>query len=74
MGKRKIGVMIPEPIITNCPKCGRQHIDRGVWAESRLHKTHLCEYCGGLWKPKDVFTVGVEKFPDGSQDHGSVTS
>ncbi len=42
----------------NCPACGEQHIDRGEWA-TRLHKTHLCEKCGHLWRPFAFATVGV---------------
>jgi predicted RNA-binding Zn-ribbon protein involved in translation (DUF1610 family) len=41
-----------------CPSCGAQHIDEGVW-KTRLHKTHLCGRCGHLWRPFDFYTVGV---------------
>jgi predicted RNA-binding Zn-ribbon protein involved in translation (DUF1610 family) len=43
----------------DCPNCGKQHIDKGEWA-TREHKTHLCEYCGHLWKPFPYPTVGTE--------------
>src|SRR5688500_17668856 len=50
----------PTPIITHCPNCGIQHVDRGEWA-TKSHKTHLCECCGHLWRPHDYPTVGVEE-------------
>jgi hypothetical protein len=47
-----------------CPKCGRQHIDEGEWAE-REHRTHRCvgvDGCGHEWTPLEgVATVGVAK-------------
>jgi len=49
----------PVPMVLHCPKCGAQHIDRGVYA-TRVHRTHLCAGCGELWKPFDYATVGVE--------------
>lgn len=48
------------PAVLHCPKCGVQHIDRGVWATTRVHRTHLCAGCGHLWKPFNHATVGVE--------------
>jgi hypothetical protein len=55
----------PIPMILHCPKCGGQHIDRGIWATVRVHRTHLCEHCGELFRPHgfrshDKATVGVE--------------
>jgi predicted house-cleaning noncanonical NTP pyrophosphatase (MazG superfamily)/predicted RNA-binding Zn-ribbon protein involved in translation (DUF1610 family) len=50
----------PVPMVLNCPKCGGQHIDRGVWSSTRVHRTHLCEHCGETWKPFEYATVGVE--------------
>lgn len=47
-----------------CPACRGQHIDRGEWATpQRLHRTHLCEHCGHLWRPHDMATIGVESVP-----------
>lgn len=43
----------------NCPECGVKHVDRGEW-ETRPHKTHLCEACGHLWKPRPFPTVGTD--------------
>jgi predicted house-cleaning noncanonical NTP pyrophosphatase (MazG superfamily) len=51
----------PVPMVLLCPKCGGQHVDRGVWASTRIHRTHLCERCGETWKPYAYATVGVER-------------
>ncbi len=51
------------PAILNCPKCGGQHVDHGIWATTRIHRTHLCEHCGHTWRPFDYATVGVEALP-----------
>lgn len=48
------------PKVLLCPKCEAQHIDRGVWATTRIHRTHLCAVCGHLWKPFEYATVGVQ--------------
>lgn len=55
----KLGV--PIPMVLCCPKCGGQHIDRGVWSSTRIHRTHLCEHCGETWKPFAFATIGVER-------------
>lgn len=64
-------------IVTHCPKCGNQHIDQvefersgpvvdGVqgcvvtW-DNRPHKSHLCAFCGWVWRPADVYTQGVQE-------------
>lgn len=47
-----------------CPVCHTQHVDRHLWAtEEKAHKKHLCEKCGHLWQPANVYTVGVEQLP-----------
>jgi predicted house-cleaning noncanonical NTP pyrophosphatase (MazG superfamily) len=51
----------PVPMVLLCPKCSGQHVDRGVWSTTRIHRTHLCEHCGETWKPFEYPTVGVEK-------------
>lgn len=50
----------PIPMILYCPMCGCQHIDesKGDWANPP-HKSHLCHYCGTIWRPADVYTTGV---------------
>ncbi len=65
VGAVMVAVSIPRsPIkmILYCPTCGHQHIDKGEW-EHRRHRKHLCESCGGIWKPSNVYTVGVEFLP-----------
>lgn len=50
----------PVPMILHCPKCKAQHVDRGVYATTRVHRSHLCAGCGHVWRPFDYATVGVE--------------
>jgi hypothetical protein len=63
----------PIPMILHCPKCHAQHIDapceprsQGIGTEyvfwdNPPHRSHLCHYCGTIWRPADVCTTGVEK-------------
>lgn len=51
----------PVPMVLLCPKCDGQHIDFGIWANVRIHRTHLCEHCGHTWRPFAYATVGVER-------------
>lgn len=53
----------PIAMVLICPECNGQHVDRGVWATTRIHRSHLCEHCGNVWKPFEYATVGVEKLP-----------
>lgn len=46
-------------LFLHCPQCKQQHIDKGEW-ETKLHKTHLCEFCKHEWRPFDFYTYGVE--------------
>ena len=50
----------PVPKVLLCPNCGKNHVDKGYWATTRVHRTHLCEHCGTLFKPFEFATVGVE--------------
>jgi hypothetical protein len=50
------------PIVTHCPRCTLQHVDRDEWM-TRAHRTHRCEACGHEWRPANVYTVGVRKLP-----------
>lgn len=53
----------PVPAILLCPKCNTQHVDKGIWASTRIHRTHLCATCGAIWRPYAYATVGVEVLP-----------
>lgn len=52
----------PVPIHAVCPKCDGTHIDLGRWAV-KLHRSHLCEHCGHVWRPFEYYTVGVHQPP-----------
>lgn len=57
---------LPVRMIIHCPLCHGKHVDRDEWATpAKAHRTHLCEYCGALFRLSDTPTVGVEKL--GSQ-------
>lgn len=45
-----------------CPECGDRHVDSEAWA-SRPHHTHACQYCGHVWRPAIVNTIGVQFLP-----------
>lgn len=55
----------PIPMVLYCPNCGLKHVDAPSegW-DNPPHRSHLCRYedggCGGIWRPADVPTVGVE--------------
>ena len=51
------------PMLLFCPACNEQHVDRGE-RSTKPHRTHLCERCGGLFKPANICTVGVESLED----------
>lgn len=50
------------PIILHCPTCGEQHIDApnaaAGWTNPP-HRSHLCDACGEIWRPADIYTEGV---------------
>lgn len=50
----------PIPMVLHCPSCGTQHIDAPSegW-DNPPHRSHLCDFCGCIWRPADVPTVGV---------------
>ena len=52
----------PLPLILTCPCCGERHIDKGEFV-SKSHHTHACQYCGMVWRPALVPTVGVQFLP-----------
>jgi hypothetical protein len=64
--------MTPFRLLTECPSCGKLHVDRGEWA-TKPHKTHLCvddphsapeKGCGTRWRPSEYPTVGVATLQD----------
>lgn len=54
--------MTPVDVILHCPKCHEQHVDEphGYWTNPP-HKSHLCLWCGCVWRPADVPTNGVRR-------------
>ncbi len=53
----------PVPLVLNCPRCHRQHIDEGEWA-TKPHRKHLCAKCEHEWRPANIYTVGVKELPE----------
>jgi hypothetical protein len=54
----------PIPMILHCPRCTYQHVDEPDertegWANPP-HRSHLCHWCGHIWRPADVPTEGVK--------------
>jgi hypothetical protein len=52
----------PIPMLLHCPLCGKRHIDEGDFA-TKSHTTHACQFCGMVWRPAIVPTVGVQFLP-----------
>lgn len=52
----------PVAMILTCPICGERHIDEGEYA-SKPHHTHACQFCGLVWRPAKIETVGVRFLP-----------
>ena len=52
----------PIPMIISCPACSERHIDAGRFA-TKPHHTHACQFCGVVWRPAGVATVGVQFLP-----------
>lgn len=53
---------VPVPMIMYCPMCHERHIDEQEFA-TKPHHTHACQYCGHVWRPAIVPTVGVRFLP-----------
>lgn len=51
-------VAAPIDMVLHCPACGVQHLDSDEW-QNLPHRSHLCHYCGHIWRPADVPTNGV---------------
>lgn len=48
-----------------CPKCGKRHVDQGIWA-ARPHHTHRCvpddaglKACGHEWRIEHFYQAGI---------------
>ncbi len=67
---KQCSVDLPVPMILHCPDCHERHIDHGKLAKTD-HRTHACQFCGFLWAPAAVPTVGVQFLP-GCKDKDSV--
>jgi len=52
----------PVPMRLRCPRCDRLHVDKGAFS-TRPHHTHACQFCGEVWRPALVATVGVRFLP-----------
>ena len=59
---KECSVDFPVPMILHCPDCHERHIDQGKLARTD-HRTHACQFCGFLWAPAVVPTVGVQFLP-----------
>ena len=53
---------LPIPMLLWCPACHERHVDEGEFA-TRPHRDHACQYCGLVWRPALVDTVGVRFLP-----------
>lgn len=64
----------PIPMRLICPRsdCGELHIDAGEFV-TKPHHTHACQYCGEVWRPAIVPTVGVRFLP-GFKNPGVIAS
>ncbi len=54
--------LTPIPMRLPCPECSTLHLDEGNFA-TKWHHTHACQYCGHVWRPAVVATVGVRLLP-----------
>lgn len=57
----------PIPMRLCCERCGEIHVDEGEFA-TKPHHTHACQYCGLVWRPALVATVGVQFLPGFKND------
>lgn len=60
----------PIPMRILCPRCHKLHIDVGEFA-TKPHHTHACQFCGEVWRPAIIPTVGVQFLP-GFKDKGTL--
>lgn len=57
----------PVPMRLPCPSCGELHVDEGEFA-TKEHHTHACQFCGQVWRPALISTVGVRFLPGFKDD------
>jgi rubredoxin len=57
------------PMLLWCPECGERHVDAGEFS-TKPHTTHACQYCGMVWRPAVVNTVGVRFLPGFGPEEG----
>lgn len=54
----------PIDVILYCPQCKNLHIDAPQpddgWSNPP-HRSHLCHFCGAIWRPAEVCTNGVAR-------------
>lgn len=67
MSENWTGESLMIPMRIPCPTCGQLHIDAGEFA-IKPHHTHACQYCGCVWRPAVVATVGVRFLPGFKND------
>ena len=79
-----MSLKMAEPIdmVLHCPACGNQHIDAPetepglpsicVW-ENPPHRSHLCHFCGHVWRPADVPTNGVAAVKTHGKNDSEIT-
>lgn len=60
-------LLAPIPMRLVCEDCGVLHIDEGEFA-TKPHHTHACQFCGLVWRPAVVCTVGVQFLPGFKND------
>lgn len=53
--------VVPIAMRLPCPECGELHVD--VKLVDHPHHTHACQFCGNVWRPAVVKTVGVQFLP-----------
>lgn len=59
--------LTPVPMRLTCPTCSGLHVDEGKF-KTQKHHTHACEFCGMVWRPAVVDTVGVQFLPGMKMD------
>lgn len=61
----------PIAMILYCPNCHKKHIDEPDPARgwpNPPHKSHLCLFCGTVWRPADIPTTGVKNIKTRGKD------